>query len=203
VQKTLRRSLLRIVGSKTPCKDYEIKQDLDKASRIIRAGGVVAHATEGVWGFACRPDRHSAIEKILKIKGRDDQKGFLLLASDAEQFSDQLNQLNPTLIKTVIESWPGHITWILPNTDFSEYVTGGRSTVACRVPDHNQARELCSKIGGPIISTSLNRSGLAPVISYEKATAEFSEEVDFILPGQISGYDGPSAIFGLDGVRLR
>ena len=199
----LRRSLLRTVGSKTPCKDYEIKQDLDRATRIIRAGGIVAHATEGVWGFACSPNRHSAIEKILKIKGRDDQKGLLLLASDAEQFRDQLDQLKPTLIKTVIESWPGHITWILPNTDFSELVTGGRSTVACRVPDHNQARELCSKIGGPIISTSLNRSGHAPVISYEKAIAEFSEEVDFVLPGQISGYDGPSAIYGLDGVRLR
>ena len=199
----LKRLPLRIVESKTPSKDLEITQDLNKAIRIIRAGGVVAHATEGVWGLACRPDRHSAIEKILKIKGRDDQRGFLLLASDAEQFRGQLNQLKPTLIKTVIESWPGHITWILPNTDFSELVTGGRSTVACRVPDHNQARELCSKFGGPIISTSLNRSGQAPVISYEKAAAEFSDEVDFILPGQISGYDGPSAIYGLDGVRLR
>ena len=116
---------------------------------------------------------------------------------------DHIGQLEPTLIKTVFESWPGHITWVLPNTDFSELVTGGRKTVACRVPDHDQARSLCDKFGGPIISTSLNRSGQAPVISYEEAVAEFSEEVDFILPGQISGYDGPSAIYGLDGARLR
>ena len=199
----LRRSLLRIVESKTPSKESDIKRDLEKATQIIRAGGIVAHATEGVWGLACRPDRHSSIEKILKIKGRDDGKGFLLLGSNVKHFMGHISQLEPTLIKKVIESWPGHITWVLPNTDFSSLVTGGRSTVACRVPDHNQARELCSKFGGPIISTSLNRSGQAPVISYEKATAEFSAEVDFILPGQISGYDGPSAIYGLDGVRLR
>jgi L-threonylcarbamoyladenylate synthase len=199
----LRRSRLRIVESKIPCKDSEIKPDLVKATQIIRAGGIVAHATEGVWGLACRPDCNSAIENILKIKGRDDEKGFLLLGSNAEQFMAHINQLRPTLIKTIIESWPGHITWILPNTYFSELVTGGRSTVACRVPDHKQARELCSQFGGPIISTSLNRSGQAPIISYDKAAAEFSDEVDFILPGQISGYDGPSAIYGLDGVRLR
>ena len=199
----LRRSPLRIVESKIPCKDSKIKQDLDKATQIIRAGGIVAHATEGVWGLACRPDRHSAIEKILKIKGRDDGKGFLLLGSNVKHFMDHISQLEPILVKKVIESWPGHITWVLPNTDFSALVTGGRPTVACRVPDHNQDRELCSQFGGPIISTSLNRSGQAPVISYEKAAAEFSGEVDFVLPGQISGYDGPSAIYGLDGVRLR
>jgi len=198
-----RRSRPRIVESKTPCKDFEIKQDLDKATQIIRAGGIVAHATEGVWGLACRPDLDSAIEKILKIKGRDDGKGFLLLGSNVEHFMGHISQLEPALVTRVIESWPGHTTWVLPNTGFSKLVTGGRSTVACRVPDHNQARELCGKYGGPIISTSLNRSGQAPIISYEKAIAEFSGEVDFILPGQISGYDGPSAIFGLDGVRLR
>ena len=199
----LRRSQLRIVGSKTLSRVPEIKQDLDKATRIIRVGGVIAHATEGVWGLACRPDSHSAIEKILKIKGRDDGKGFLLLGSNVAHFMGHISQLEPSLVKKVIESWPGHITWALPNTNFSALVTGGRSTVACRVPDHNQARELCSQFGGPIISTSLNRSGQMPVISYEKATAEFSGDVDFILPGQISGYDGPSSIYGLDGVRLR
>ena len=193
----------RIVESKIPCKDSEIKQDLDKATQIIKAGGVVAHATEGVWGLACRPDCDSAIEKILKIKGRDDGKGLLLLGSNVKHFMDHISQLKPALVKKVIESWPGHITWVLPNTDFSKLVTGGRSTVACRVPDHNQARELCGEYGGPLISTSLNRSGQAPITSYEKALAGFSGEVDFILPGQISGYDGPSAIFGLDGVRLR
>ena len=199
----LRRLRPRIVESKIPFKDLEIKQDLDKATQIIRAGGIVAHATEGVWGLACRPDCDSAIEKILKIKGRDDGKGFLLLGSTVEHFMGHISQLEPALVKKVIESWPGHITWVLPNTGFSKLVTGGRSTVACRVPDHNQARELCAEYGGPLISTSLNLSGQAPIISYEKALAEFSGEVDFILPGQISGYDGPSAIFGLDGVRLR
>ena len=46
----LRRSLLRIVESKTPSKESEIKRDLEKATQIIRAGGVVAHATEGGLG---------------------------------------------------------------------------------------------------------------------------------------------------------
>ena len=56
----LKRLPLRIVGSKIPFKGAEITQDLDKTTQIIRAGGVVAHATEGVGALACRPDRHSA-----------------------------------------------------------------------------------------------------------------------------------------------
>ena len=43
----LKRLPLRIVESKTPSKDPEITQNLDKATRIIRAGGVVAMQQRG------------------------------------------------------------------------------------------------------------------------------------------------------------
>ena len=59
---------------KTPSKDSEITQDLDKAAQIIRAGGVVAHAT-GSLGPSLSPRSSLSYRKDLKIKvemmGRD------------------------------------------------------------------------------------------------------------------------------------
>ena len=73
----------------------------------------------------------------------------------------------------VVDSWPGHHTWILPNPrDYSDWVTGGRDSVACRVPDHKQARELSTNFGGPVVSTSANLSGQAELTS-EKLLERF------------------------------
>ena len=87
--------------------------------------------------------------------------------------------------------------------DYSDWVTGGRDSVACRVPDHKQARELSTKFGAPVVSTSANLSGQAE-LTLEKAVSEtFEGIVDFILPGKVGNAHGPSKIHFLDGSMLR
>jgi len=54
-----------------------------------------------------------------------------------------------------------------------------------------------------MVSTSLNRAGGMPVLSFVQATDEFAFEVDLVVPGQTSGYTGASAIINLDGTVVR
>jgi tRNA A37 threonylcarbamoyladenosine synthetase subunit TsaC/SUA5/YrdC len=56
-------------------------------------------------------------------------------------------------------TWPGPNTWLVPHQDLlPEWVTGQHDTVALRVSDHPQVRELCALVG-PLISTSCNPAG--------------------------------------------
>lgn len=48
--------------------------------RVLRGGGVIAHATEGVWGLACDPGVEQAVMRIVQLKGRRADKGFILVA---------------------------------------------------------------------------------------------------------------------------
>ena len=82
-------------------------------------------------------------------------------------------------------------------------MTGGRGTIACRVPGHEQARQLCAAFGGALVSTSANRSGQPPVMNYDSAQAAFAGEVDFVLPGEVGEAGRASVIHGLDGSILR
>ena len=59
---------------------------LEHAAVILRRGGVVAHATEGVWGLACDPRSDAAIQKVLKIKQREKEKGLILIGGTLEYF---------------------------------------------------------------------------------------------------------------------
>ena len=177
--------------------------DVNNAAVCLKAGGVIAHATEGVWGFACDPFNREAVDRILTIKGREAAKGMLLIGASSDVFENALTAMEPDLRARVEASWPGHVTWLLPGDDYPQSIRGQHPTVACRVPDHAQAREIAAAFGGPLVSTSLNRAGETPVLSYAHAQAQFATELDLVVPGQTSGYTGASAIIDLDGTVIR
>lgn len=173
------------------------------AALCLQSGGVIAHATEGVWGLACDPNNTRAVERILAIKGRESAKGMLLIGACAAAFEEALTALEEPVRAQVLASWPGHVTWLLPGAAYPQTIKGEHSTVACRVPDHQQARQIAAAFGGPMVSTSLNRAGAVPVRSFAQATDQFVGEVDLVVPGHTSGYTGASAIINLDGTVVR
>ena len=173
----------------------EVSDDLlVRAVDVLHSGGVVAHATEGVWGLACDPFDGAAVDRVLEIKGRDADKGLIVAAGRSEAFATELEKLGDDLTARIRASWPGAVTWVVPNRRFPQWITGGRDTVAIRVPGHEQARALADGFGGAIVSTSANRSGVEPARTAAAVADALGEAVDFILPGQTGSSGGPSRI---------
>ena len=69
-------------------------QPLQNAARALLQGGVIAHATEGVWGLAADPSNRDALLRILTLKQRAADKGLLLLAAHADEFAAALAPLD-------------------------------------------------------------------------------------------------------------
>ena len=175
---------------------------IETAAAALRAGGVVAHATEGVWGFACDPFDEVAVLKILAIKDRPVEKGLLVIG-DVGEFDQELAAHSVELREQASASWPGPSTWVLPNLRFPNWVTGDQSGIACRVPGHRQARMLCRAFGGPLVSTSANRAGEPSLVDETAVRAQFTEEVAHILPGQVCSPGKASTIYSLLGEPIR
>lgn len=177
-----------------------------RAVRALRAQGIVLHATEGVWGLACDPFDEEAVERLLRLKDRPKDKGLIVIGAGAGCFEPELAVLAPAERATVEATWPGAVTWIVPNVRFPSWITGGRPTVAVRVPGHRQARALCRAFGGPLVSTSANRSGQPPAVNGLQARrrlAGFPTRQDWVLPGDVLTPGRPSVIRTLAGATLR
>lgn len=177
------------------------------AVRCLRRGGVVALATEGVWGLACDPFCLTAVARILNLKGRSPGKGLILMGARQACFAPELDALACGQRQAVAASWPGAVTWVLPSQRFPAWITGigrpGAPTVAVRVPGHAQARALCAGFGGPLVSTSANPSGRAPTDSATQVRRWFQGAIDYLLPGRTAGRKGPSELRTLSGEVLR
>ena len=182
---------------------YIETQDLQHALAALQSGGVVAHATEGVWGLSCDPENHAAVEKVLTIKGRDRDKGLIVIGGNVDTFQPELAGLTEEDRRKIAKTWPGANTWILPNVRFSSAITGNRETIACRVPGHAQAQKLAELFGRPIVSTSANRSGLPAATTETEVRTSLGSEVDCVMPGAVLNPGVPSAIHTLDGERIR
>ena len=167
---------------------------LEVAAGVVLSGGVILHATEGVWGIACDPFAESAVRRVSAMKGRQAHKGFVLIGAPGE-FDTELDGLSKAIRDDVLASWPGPVTWVVPNHRFPAWVAASDGTVAIRVPGHVQARRLAALCGSALISTSANPAGRTPAHNALVARAYFGQCVDFVLPGK-TNFVGRGAIFG-------
>ncbi|MGL5696156.1 MAG: Sua5/YciO/YrdC/YwlC family protein, partial [Plesiomonas shigelloides] len=55
---------------------------LEHCVAALRQGEVIAYPTEAVFGVGCDPDNQLAVERLLALKQRPEEKGLILIASD-------------------------------------------------------------------------------------------------------------------------
>ncbi len=177
---------------------------LSQAVRHLRRGGVIAYPTEGVFGLGCDPCREGAVAEILELKGRPAAKGMILIAADFDQLLPFVSVPPAAVLARILASWPGPVTWILPAAPrVPAWLTGGRSTLACRVTDHPVAARLCRAFGRPLVSTSANPTGRPPARSLLQVRRYFGRRV-LMIPGPLGRLEGPTPIYdALTGCCLR
>lgn len=168
---------------------------INEAVYILQQGGVIAYPTEAVYGLGCDPANHKAVQKILEIKQRDRNKGLILIAAAFEQLSPFLEEIEESLKQRVLATWPGPVTWLWPaKTEVSSWLRGEHTTIAIRVTAHPLVVELCRTFGGALVSTSANVSGQPPARNAEQVQAQFKDQLDYILEGEVGGLAKPSQI---------
>jgi L-threonylcarbamoyladenylate synthase len=168
---------------------------IDRAARIVLAGGVVAYPTEAVYGFGCLTNDRAAVLRVLAIKRRSWRKGLLVIGSDLEQL-ERLAVLPPEPRRSeIIAGWPGPVTWVLPaRPHVPRWLSGGRGTIAVRLTDHPIAARLCARIGEAIVSTSANVSRRPPLREARLVRRTLGRAVDYVLAGEVGGLANPTMI---------
>lgn len=169
---------------------------LKKAVAALKNNELVAYPTEGVYGLGCRLNALDTIERLIKLKQRPREAGFVVIGGSYQQLSALMSStLHEDAQRRLQESWPGPVTFIVPASKRLPWlVNGGRRTVALRQTAHPVAKALCKTLGEPIISTSANIHDQTPARSAKEVTAMFGDHVDYILKGPIGSLSGPTEI---------
>ena len=154
---------------------------INRAREVIRDGGLIVCPTDTSYGLACDSSNQAAIENLINIKRRNRSLGVPLLFSDTAQCETYHEFSNLERVLTRL-FWPGALTLVVtPKGSVPELVTGGRGSIAVRVPDHIIPRGIAQGIKGPIVGTSANRSGEPSPFEITIAKDQLGDEVDLYI----------------------
>jgi L-threonylcarbamoyladenylate synthase len=167
---------------------------LAQAARVVRAGGVIAYPTEGVFGLGVDPWQAAAVARLTALKGRRAARRYVIVAARLADVEPYVRIPGGAPGCEVRASWPGPVTWILPCTDrVPAWLRGPGETLAVRVTAHPLAVALCNRTG-PLVSTSANRAGRPPARDPLSVRHYFHGDIDFLLCGRLGGGAGPTEI---------
>ena len=159
------------------------------AVQTLANGGLVAIPTETVYGLGAAINNEVAIAKIFVVKGRPQNHPLIVHLADIDQLHQVAHDIHPDAIKLAHACWPGPLTLLLHrNENVSTSITGGRDTVAVRIPDNAFTRQLILDLGSPIAAPSANRFGKVSPTTAQHVCDDLLNDVDLIVD------DGASSI---------
>jgi L-threonylcarbamoyladenylate synthase len=165
---------------------------------MIRAGGLVAHATATVPGVAASPWQPAGMRRLVHFKQRPGP--FLVLADTARTAMQLAPFFTPGLRRLMRESWPGRTTLVFHARPGLPACCYQRGTLAVRVDASAFVRDLARRSGGLILSSSLNRRGQATAALDRRRRWRWQRHLAALLPGA-AGEGMPSTIWRVRGRR--
>ena len=170
--------------SHSPHHSCPITTDVAQAVDILRAGGLVAFATETVYGLGANALNEQAVARVFEAKNRPHFDPLIVHVADESWLPRLVREISPTARQLAAAFWPGPLTMVLPKTDLvPDLVTSGLPSVAIRMPSHPQARELLRLVDLPIAAPSANPFGQLSPTSAEHVAQTLGAKIDLILDG--------------------
>ena len=160
-----------------------ITQDIAKACVVLLRGGLVGIPTETVYGLAAVALNEAAVSRVYEAKARPRSHPLIIHLSPSDDVN-RWGELNETAQLLASAVWPGPLTLLVPRTSLvPDWVTGGRNTVALRIPAHDMTIALLDALGDAVVAPSANRFGQVSPTSAVHVINDLGDSVDLVLDG--------------------
>ena len=171
----------------------------------LRAGGVVAIATESFFGLLADVESAAAVTALFSLKPRGADKGVPLLLPDVSSWTRLVEVVPPTAERLASAFWPGGLSIALPARVGVDARIALGGSVAVRIPGPSPALDLVRAFGRPLTATSANLPGQPPACDDAAVHASFAAAVAdgrLVVVSGTSPGGAPSTIAVLDGAGL-
>lgn len=163
------------------------------ALEVLRAGGVVAHATETCYGLACDISNSEAVKKVFAIKKRpltqpisalfqsvDEAKMYVEWNDKAGELANQYLPGPLTMILPMREDAPMQLFPVAVEKSESDVSTSNQQpatnhTIGVRISSSTVAQSLVEAFNRPLSTTSANIHGQPNPYSAEDIAQQFAE----------------------------
>ncbi|MAQ75828.1 MAG: threonylcarbamoyl-AMP synthase [Aquimarina sp.] len=158
-------------------EDEEITAALD----VLKKGGIILYPTDTVWSIGCDASNGDAIDKIFKLKQREEGKSMICLVSDFKMLQQYVEDV-PEVAYDVLKyaNKPTTIIYDKP-IRVAENIVAEDDTLAIRVVRNDFCNKLIRKLKRPLVATSAKINGKNTPKAFKEISKPILEGVDYVV----------------------
>jgi len=139
--------------------EEKINLAVQEAVSFLKEGKTIVYPTDTIYGLGCDAMNEKAIEKVYKIKKRDESKPFSVIAKNIEAIK-KIAFVDRRTEGIASKLLPGPYTLIYPGPKhMPANLTAGNNSIGVRIPNNVISQKIADAFTGPIVTTSVNLSG--------------------------------------------
>ncbi|MFP4556503.1 MAG: L-threonylcarbamoyladenylate synthase [Bacteroidales bacterium] len=172
---------------------------IKEAIEVLKKGGIILYPTDTIWGIGCDATNPEAVDRVYKLKQREDSKSMLVLVHNPNLINQYINDV-PDVAWDLIEVTDKPLTIIYPDAkNLASNLIAANGSVGIRVVKHAFCEQLIHRFRKPIVSTSANISGSPSPKGFYDIDDRILDGVDYIVPTEFdeSTSTSPSGIIQL------
>lgn len=159
-----------------------IREDIELISQEIKKGNLIAIPTDTVYGLAASSNNALNVQKLVKAKGRPENKPFPLMVA-SEKDIEAVAILSDRERKLIKAFMPGAITFIFkakPNIFEGQAI----ETIGIRMADDPWVSKLIQLSGSPIWLPSANLSGEETALNSDMVLEQLEGRIEGVVIGK-------------------
>jgi len=159
--------------------------DLKEAIEKLRSGGTILYPTDTIWGIGCDATDEEACQRISNLKGRSDDKSFILLVDGfpmLQKYIPEFQEVCYDLADFAVKP----LTIIYPDAKgLAPSVLAEDGSVGIRITSDPVCMKLIRGMRKPLVSTSANLTGKSTPSCYQEITEDIKSGVDYIVKDKL------------------
>lgn len=177
---------------------------LMRAVQLLCNRELVIFPTETVYGIGALLFDEMSVQRLFEVKGRRQEKALIAHLGCIDDIEKVALPLPDHYLALLEQFMPGPLTLVWKKQPrVPLVVTGGRESIALRIPSHPVAQRLLHLVGAPLVASSANLSGHKTCDSLPTIHATFGNRVAAIIDGGPPPQGIPSTILCLcNGLRI-
>ncbi len=165
----------------TETEKARFDESIRLAVETIRGGGIILYPTDTIWGLGCDATNPDAVEKIFKLKKRNDAKSMLSLVDSVDMLYRFLDNVPETAL-ALIDVAVNPLTLIYDSpAGFAKNLIAEDGSIGIRITTEKFSNTLCRKLHLPVVSTSANISGKKAPATYAEISQDIIDGVDYVV----------------------
>jgi L-threonylcarbamoyladenylate synthase len=157
-----------------------LETDIKNAIEHLKKGEIILYPTDTIWGIGCDATNSKAVQKIYKLKGRNETKSMIILLDTPDKISNYVKRV-PPIAYDLIKNSVSPLTIVYPNAkNLAKNLIATDGSIAIRIVKGRFSGTMIEQFGKPVVSTSANVSGQPSPALFHQISDEIIAGVDYV-----------------------